>query len=126
MKHHLNSVFNIAQLCALHGITEAILSPGSRCAPLTISFARHPSINTKIIPDERAAAFVALGTSLQTQNITVLICTSGSAAYNYAPAVAEAYYQKVPLLILTADRPPEWIDQLDGQTFASKIFTVHM
>ncbi|HSZ24944.1 MAG TPA: 2-succinyl-5-enolpyruvyl-6-hydroxy-3-cyclohexene-1-carboxylic-acid synthase, partial [Cytophagaceae bacterium] len=73
-------------------------------------------IKKYIIPDERSAAFIGLGLSRITQLPTVLICTSGSAAYNYAPAVAEAFFQHIPLLILTADRPPEWIDQLDGQT----------
>lgn len=109
-------IYNISQICSLKGIRHAVLSPGSRCAPLTISFARQKNIQKYIIPDERSAAFVGLGLSRITQLPTVLICTSGSAAYNYAPAVAEAYFQHIPLLILTADRPPEWIDQLDGQT----------
>lgn len=95
---------------------EVILSPGSRCAPLTLAFVRHPLINTRTISDERSAAFIALGISQQSQNTTCLVCTSGSAAYNYAPAIAEAYYENIPLLILTADRPPEWIGQRDGQT----------
>ena len=109
-------IYNIAQICFQKGITHAVLSPGSRCAPLTISFARHPGIKTITIPDERSAAFIGIGIAQQTKNPSVLICTSGSAAYNYAPAVAESYYQQIPLLVLTADRPPEWIDQLDGQT----------
>ena len=93
-----------------------VLSPGSRCAPLTIAFARHPELTVRTVSDERAAAFIALGMALTTGKPTVLVCTSGTAALNYAPAVAEAFFQQVPLLILTADRPPEWIDQLDGQT----------
>jgi 2-succinyl-5-enolpyruvyl-6-hydroxy-3-cyclohexene-1-carboxylate synthase len=93
-----------------------ILSPGSRCAPLTLAFVRHPEIRTRTVSDERSAAFIAMGIALQTQNTVALVCTSGSAAYNYAPAVAEAFYQHIPLLILTADRPTEWLDQLDGQT----------
>ncbi|HVD97033.1 MAG TPA: 2-succinyl-5-enolpyruvyl-6-hydroxy-3-cyclohexene-1-carboxylic-acid synthase [Cytophagaceae bacterium] len=112
----MQAIYNIAQICALKGIQHAVLSPGSRCAPLTVSFARHEKIKKYIIPDERSAAFTALGLSRMTKLPTILICTSGSAAYNYAPAVAEAYFQQIPLLILTADRPPEWIDQLDGQT----------
>ena len=112
----MQAIYDIAQICFLKGIKHAVLSPGSRCAPLTISFARLKEIKKFIIPDERSAGFIGLGLSRMTQLPTVLICTSGSAAYNYAPAVAEAYFQHVPLLILTADRPPEWIDQLDGQT----------
>ncbi|HWZ21172.1 MAG TPA: 2-succinyl-5-enolpyruvyl-6-hydroxy-3-cyclohexene-1-carboxylic-acid synthase [Cytophagaceae bacterium] len=112
----MQAIYNISQLCFFKGIKHAVLSPGSRCAPLTISFARQTEIQKYIIPDERSAAFIGLGLSRITQLPTVLICTSGSAAYNYAPAVAEAYFQHIPLLILTADRPPEWIDQLDGQT----------
>ncbi|UII23929.1 2-succinyl-5-enolpyruvyl-6-hydroxy-3-cyclohexene-1-carboxylic-acid synthase [Fulvivirga ligni] len=113
---NLTPIYNIAEICSQLGITQAILSPGSRCAPLTVAFARHPEITTRTISDERSAAFIALGLAQKTKQPTVLVCTSGSAAYNYAPAVAEAYFQQIPLLIITADRPPEWIDQLDGQT----------
>ena len=109
-------IYNIAEICAAHNITDAVLSPGSRNAPLTYSFVRHQQIKTYTITDERSAAFIALGMSLRTGNPVALVCTSGSAAYNYAPAVAEAYFQQIPLLIFTADRPPEWIDQQDGQT----------
>ncbi|MBJ6119152.1 2-succinyl-5-enolpyruvyl-6-hydroxy-3-cyclohexene-1-carboxylic-acid synthase [Pontibacter sp. BT310] len=112
----LQPVVNIAEICARKGVENVVLSPGSRCAPLTIAFARHTKLNVRTISDERAAAFIALGMALTTGKPTVLICTSGTAALNYAPAVAEAFFQQVPLLILTADRPPEWIDQLDGQT----------
>ncbi|MDH5367754.1 MAG: 2-succinyl-5-enolpyruvyl-6-hydroxy-3-cyclohexene-1-carboxylic-acid synthase [Cyclobacteriaceae bacterium] len=112
----LQSIFNLTEICAQHGIEHAILSPGSRCAPITLAFTRHPKITTKTISDERSAAFIALGMAQYTKKPVVLVCTSGSAAYNYAPAIAEAYYQQIPLLVLTADRPPEWIDQYDGQT----------
>ncbi len=110
------AIYDIPQLLHLLGIKDVIISPGSRSAPLTIAFARHPGFSKYVVPDERSAAFMALGMSLQTSKPTVLVCTSGSAAYNYAPAVAEAYYQQIPMLIITADRPPEWIDQWDGQT----------
>ncbi|MEQ9297479.1 MAG: 2-succinyl-5-enolpyruvyl-6-hydroxy-3-cyclohexene-1-carboxylic-acid synthase [Cyclobacteriaceae bacterium] len=110
------AIYDIPQLLHLLGIKDVIISPGSRSAPLTIAFARHPAFNKYVVPDERSAAFMALGMSQQTRKPTVLVCTSGSAAYNYAPAVAEAYYQQIPMLIITADRPPEWIDQWDGQT----------
>lgn len=109
-------IFDIAEICSHHGIENAILCPGSRNAPITLGFARHPEINSKTFSDERSAAFIALGIAQATQKPVVLCCTSGSAVYNFAPAIAEAYYQQIPLLILTADRPKEWIDQLDGQS----------
>lgn len=116
------AVFNIAEICARHGITDVILSPGSRSAPLTLAFARHPAYRGKlrVVPDERAAAFIGLGIAQATRRTVVLVCTSGTAGLNYAPAVAEAFFQQIPLLILTADRPPEWIDQLDGQTIRQR------
>lgn len=110
---HINE---IAQLCAAHGINQAIVSPGSRSAAISLAFDNHPEIDVKVIADERSAAFIAMGMAQQLKKAVALICTSGSAAYNYAPAVAEAYYQEIPLLIITADRPSEWIDQYDGQT----------
>ncbi|WP_317172285.1 thiamine pyrophosphate-binding protein [Hymenobacter sp. BRD67] len=102
------AVFNIAEICARHGITDVILSPGSRSAPLTLAFARHPAYRSKlrVIPDERAAAFIGLGIAQATRRTVVLVCTSGTAGLNYAPAVAEAFFQQIPLLVLTADRPP--------------------
>jgi 2-succinyl-5-enolpyruvyl-6-hydroxy-3-cyclohexene-1-carboxylate synthase len=118
----IQAVFNIAEICARHGITDVILSPGSRSAPLTLAFARHPAYRGKlrVVPDERAAAFIGLGIAQATRRPVVLVCTSGTAGLNYAPAVAEAFFQQIPLLILTADRPPEWIDQLDGQTIRQR------
>ncbi len=113
---NLQSIYNIAEIFAFHGIKHAVISPGSRCAPLILAFSRHPSFETKIVPDERCAAYIALGMAQQSNRPVALICTSGTAALNYAPAIAEAFYQQVPLLILTADRPPEWLDQQDGQT----------
>lgn len=123
----LQPVYDIAEICSRHGITEAVVCPGSRCAPLTISFSRHPQITVRTISDERSAAFIAMGIAQQRKKPTVLICTSGSAAYNFAPAVAEAFYQEIPLLIITADRPTEWIGQRDGQTIAQQnIFGAHV
>ncbi len=112
----MQAIYNIPEICARHQIRHAVISPGSRSAPLTIAFARHKDIECAVAGDERSAAFIALGMAIQTGNTVVLICTSGSAALNYYPAIAEAFYQKIPLLILTADRPPEWIGQMDGQT----------
>ena len=107
---------NIAEICHQHGIEKAIISPGSRNAPLTLAFARHPEIQCYSISDERSAAFIGMGMAQADRKTVALICTSGSAALNYVPAIAEAYFQEIPLLVITADRPPEWIDQWDGQT----------
>lgn len=110
------TIFNTAHVCHQLGVEHAVMSPGSRNAPLTISFARHQQIKKWIIPDERAAGFIALGIAQQTNSPVVLCCTSGTALLNYAPAIAEAYYREIPLIVLSADRPPELIDQRDGQT----------
>ena len=110
------AVRNLVETCVAKGVTHVVISPGSRNAPLSITFNRHPDIKTTVIVDERSAAFYALGIAQQTKNTVAIICTSGTASLNYAPAIAEAYYQKIPLLVVTADRPAEWIDQMDGQT----------
>ena len=94
----------------------AVISPGSRSAPLALAFARQKEIECFVVPDERSAAYMALGMAQSTGNTVALVCTSGTAALNYAPAIAEAFYSYVPLLAFTADRPPEWVDQGDGQT----------
>ncbi|MBT31291.1 MAG: 2-succinyl-5-enolpyruvyl-6-hydroxy-3-cyclohexene-1-carboxylic-acid synthase [Thalassobius sp.] len=111
----LQSLINIAEICAQHNVMHAVLSPGSRCAPLLIAFSAHPKINCISISDERSAAYIGLGIAQSTQKTVALICTSGTASANYMPAVVEAMYQEIPLLVLTADRPDEWIDQQDGQ-----------
>jgi 2-succinyl-5-enolpyruvyl-6-hydroxy-3-cyclohexene-1-carboxylate synthase len=98
------------------GVQHAVLCPGSRCAPLLIGFGQHKKINTISVTDERSAGFIGLGIAQQSGSPVVLVCTSGTAGQNFAPAVTEAFYQNVPLIILTADRPAEWIDQWDGQT----------
>lgn len=102
------------------GLEHIVISPGSRNAPLTLSFTSRPEIKAIAIVDERSAAFFALGMAQQTGKAVAIACTSGSAALNYAPAIAEAYYQKIPLLVLTADRPPELINKGDGQTIRQK------
>lgn len=109
-------IYDIAELCARKNVTQAVLCPGSRNAPLILAFARHPLIRCRTISDERSAAFIALGMAQQTRIPTVLVCTSGSAAFNFSPAIAEAYFSKTPLVVITADRPSEWIAQQDGQT----------
>jgi 2-succinyl-5-enolpyruvyl-6-hydroxy-3-cyclohexene-1-carboxylate synthase len=123
----LPQITELVAICAKKGITNVILSPGSRCAPLTLAFARHPDIHARTISDERSAAFIALGMAHQLESPVALVCTSGSAALNYYPAVAEAFFQQIPLLILTADRPAEWIDQYDGQTiFQPEVYGKHV
>src|SRR5688572_8100823 len=112
----LQPVTDIAEICARLGLKNVVLSPGSRCAPLVLAFNRHPEMKVKTVSDERAAAFTGLGMAQMSGKASVLVCTSGTAAYNYAPAVTEAFYQQIPLLVLTADRPNEWVDQQDGQT----------
>ena len=109
-------IVNIAEICARHGIRNVVISPGSRSALITLAFARHPDIEVKVVPDERSAGFIALGLAMGTTKTVGVVCTSGTAALNLAPALTEAFYQQIPLIAFTADRPPEWIDQYDGQT----------
>jgi 2-succinyl-5-enolpyruvyl-6-hydroxy-3-cyclohexene-1-carboxylate synthase len=90
-----------------HGVTMAVISPGSRSAALAIAFTEHPAIDTRVILDERSAAFYALGHARATDRPVVAVSTSGTAVANYLPAVVEADLSMVPLLVMTADRPPE-------------------
>jgi 2-succinyl-5-enolpyruvyl-6-hydroxy-3-cyclohexene-1-carboxylate synthase len=105
----------LVELCHLHGVEQVIISPGSRNAPLIISFTGYEKFECLSIVDERSAAYFALGLARETGKPVALVCTSGTAALNYAPAVAEAFYQQIPLVVITADRPKEWINQSDGQ-----------
>ncbi len=98
------------------GLKEVVICPGSRNAPFTMSFHRHGAFHCTSIRDERSAAFFALGKILELRQPVAIVCTSGSAALNFAPAISEAYYQRLPLIVITADRPKEWIGQGDGQT----------
>ncbi|MEM6319371.1 MAG: 2-succinyl-5-enolpyruvyl-6-hydroxy-3-cyclohexene-1-carboxylic-acid synthase [Bacteroidota bacterium] len=111
---------NLVEICAQKGIQQVVISPGSRNAPLVISFNEHVQFNCLSIPDERVAGFFALGIAQQTRKPVIITCTSGTASLNFAPAIAEAFYQKVPLLVLTADRPVEWIHQGEGQSIAQR------
>jgi 2-succinyl-5-enolpyruvyl-6-hydroxy-3-cyclohexene-1-carboxylate synthase len=113
---NIQHIFNLVELCACKGVRHTILCPGSRCAPLLVGFGKHKHIETISVTDERSAGFIGLGIAQQTNSPVVLVCTSGTAGQNFAPAVTEAFYQNVPLIVLTADRPAEWIDQWDGQT----------
>lgn len=112
----IQPIVNLVDLFAQHGLTHAVICPGSRSAALTLAFARHKAITTIVSIDERSAGFIALGLALELRRPVAVVCTSGTAAYNFAPAVAEAYFQQTPLLVLTADRPQEWVHQQDGQT----------
>lgn len=116
MVSSIKGVHELVELCKLHGVQHVVVSPGSRNAPLSITLENTNAITTYVVVDERSAAFFALGISLATNQPVAIVCTSGSAALNYAPAVSEAYYQKIPLIVITADRPQEWINQSDGQT----------
>ena len=106
----------IIQLCKAKGVKHIVISPGSRNAPLTLGFTNHSFFYCYSIVDERAADFFALGIAQQTSEAVALICTSGSALLNYYPAVAEAYYTGLPLVVISADRPPHLINVGDGQT----------
>ncbi|MES2558531.1 MAG: 2-succinyl-5-enolpyruvyl-6-hydroxy-3-cyclohexene-1-carboxylic-acid synthase [Bacteroidota bacterium] len=107
-------VYTIAQTCEEAGIRHAVICPGSRSAPLVFAFTQS-GITCHSVVDERSAAYMALGMAQQLKQPVVMVCTSGTAALNFFPAIAEAYYQKIPLLVLTADRPPELLNQQDGQ-----------
>ncbi len=113
-------VYEIPAILHRLGVEKAVICPGSRSAPLTLAFARYTGILEYVVSDERSAGFIALGMAMASRKPVVLICTSGTAALNMAPSVAEAFYQERPLIILTADRPPEMIDQWDGQTIRQK------
>lgn len=112
----LQPIYDIAEVCARWGVRDVVISPGSRSAPLTLAFVLHGGFQTRVFPDERSAAYIALGIARNTRQPVVLICTSGTAALNFSPAISEAFFQQVPLLVLTADRPAEWTAQQDGQT----------
>ncbi len=106
----------VVNLLRQHGVRHAVVSPGSRNAPIIVALARESSIEKHIVIDERSAGFIALGIAENSRETVALVCTSGTALLNYAPAVAEAYYQNLPLIVISADRPLEWIDQDDSQT----------
>ncbi len=108
-------VNRLVALLAAKGVHHVVLSPGSRNAPLIKSLTAHPEIHCHSIVDERSAGYYALGMSLALQAPVAITCTSGTAMLNYAPALSEAFYQRVPLVALTADRPGELIDQREGQ-----------
>lgn len=110
---------NILQLVALlveHGVQNIVLCPGSRNTPLIQTLANHPAFTCYPVTDERSAGYFAIGLALNGGKPAAVCCTSGTALLNIHPAVAEAYYQQVPLVVVSADRPAAWIGQMDGQT----------
>ncbi len=118
---------SVVALCVAKDIKHVVISPGSRNAPLTIGFTHHDEINAYSIVDERCAAFFALGMAQQLKKPVALVCTSGSALLNYYPAIAEAFYSDIPLVVISADRPVERIDIGDGQTIRQKnVFENHI
>lgn len=110
----------LLKLCEYNGISHIVISPGSRNAPLTIAFTNAKYFTCYSIVDERCAAFFALGIAQQLQQPVAVVCTSGSALLNYYPAIAEAYYSDIPLVVLSADRPSHLIGIGDGQTIEQK------
>lgn len=105
----------LVALMRAHGVTRCVVSPGSRNAPIALTL-EAAGIECRPVVDERSAGFAALGWAVQAQDAVAVCVTSGSAVLNLHPAVAEAYYRHIPLLLLTADRPAAWIGQQDGQT----------
>ena len=112
-KDHVNI---LTALLVAHGIRHAVVCPGSRNAPIVHNLTTCPDIACYPVTDERSAGFYALGMSQALKQPVVVCVTSGTALLNLAPAVAEAWYQHRPLVVISADRPSQWIDQLDGQT----------
>jgi len=120
MVNHLQHIADLTEICFLKGIKHVVVSPGSRNNPLIRSFAANKYFSLHSIVDERSAAFYGLGIALATGQPVAMICTSGTAVLNYSPGLAEAYYQHIPLIAITADRPEELIDQQDNQTIRQK------
>ena len=106
----------LTSLLVAHGIHHAVVCPGSRNAAIVHNLNECPDIQCYPVTDERSAGFYALGMTQALKEPVVVCVTSGTALLNLAPAVAEAYYQHQPVVVISADRPQQWIDQLDGQT----------
>lgn len=106
----------LSALLAEYGIREVVASPGTRNAPIIAALTSRPGISVTMVVDERSAAFVAIGKATVSDTPVALVCTSGSAILDYAPALAEAYYRHIPVIAISADRPTYIIDRNDGQT----------
>lgn len=117
----------VVQHCQAKNISNIVISPGSRNAPLTISFTENSFFSCYSIVDERCAAFFALGMAQQLRKPVAIVCTSGSALLNYYPAIAEAFYSHIPLVVISADRPSYKINIGDGQTIRQdNVFNRHI
>ena len=110
----------LTSLLVAHGVRYAVVCPGSRNSAIVHNLNECPDIECYPVTDERSAGFYALGMAQVLHRPVVVCVTSGTALLNLAPAVAEAYYQHMPLIVISADRPEQWIDQLDGQTLPQK------
>ena len=110
------SILQLAALLKAHKIRKIVLCPGSRNAAIVHTLANIEDFTCYSVTDERSAGFFAIGLSLQGGGPAAICCTSGSALLNLHPAVSEAFYQQIPLIIISADRPAAWIGQMDGQT----------
>ena len=113
-------VQSLVETCLKNGMNHVVCSPGSRNSPIVIALDEHPQMTCYVIHDERSAAFIAIGMAQQLKVPVGVVCTSGSALLNYYPAVAEAFYQRIPLVVISADRPEKWINQGDGQTIVQR------
>ncbi len=114
---------HVQQLAALlhqKGINDVIISPGSRNGPMIHTFVGSGLFNCRNVVDERSAAYFAMGLAQALNNPVAIVCSSGTATLNYAPAIAEAFYLNIPLIVITADRPEYWIDQLENQCINQK------
>ena len=120
MIHRLQHIADLSVLLRQAGVARIIISPGSRNAPLTAAFFEEYGNHCRSIVDERSAAYVALGMARNLGKPVVIVSTSGTAVLNYSSAIAEAYYQRIPLVVITADRPQKWIDEQDNQTIRQK------
>lgn len=110
------SILQLAALLVAHGVRKVVLCPGSRDIPLLRTFSAMNQFTCYSVTDERSAGFFALGLALHEGTPVAVCCTSGSALLNLHPAVSEAFYRQVPLVVISADRPAAWIGQMDGQT----------
>ncbi|TNE78366.1 MAG: 2-succinyl-5-enolpyruvyl-6-hydroxy-3-cyclohexene-1-carboxylic-acid synthase [Bacteroidetes bacterium] len=121
------AIDNLVNQLHYAGVKNVVVCPGSRNAPLSISFTRSGLFSIDAIPDERSAGFVAMGRAIRSESPVALLCTSGSALTNFYPAVVEAFYQRVPLIVISADRPAALIDRWDGQTIRQEaLFGSHV
>lgn len=116
MKFAAKGASQIASILKEKKVKQVVICPGSRNAPLIIAFTADPYFHCFSIVDERSAGFFALGIAQVTRHTVAVVCTSGSALLNLGPALAEAKYQRLPLLVISADRPAEWLDQGESQT----------